>query len=214
MSGLLEQALQESGYGVTVASNGRQGLGLVEQHDLVILDIMMPVMNGYEMVRQMRAQCLKTPVLMVTARDSVDDRVKGLDLGADDYLIKPFKLTELLARVRALLRRIESSDEWIEMGDLTVDTRTHKVRRGNANIYLSNTEYSLLMVLLKYRDRAVSKQTILREVWDDESGVRDFNVVEVYIKYLRGKLEMMGRSRLIHTVRGLGYMISAHDSDA
>lgn len=208
MARLLEQALRESGYVVTVAENGRQGLAVAEQADLVIADVMMPSMNGFEMVRQMRARCLRIPVLMLTARDSVDDRVKGLDLGADDYLVKPFKLSELLARVRALLRRIKEPDEIVELGDLVVDTQTHKVRRGAANIYLSNTEYALLMLLLRHAGRVVSKQVILKEVWDDSSGGRDFNVVEVYIKYLRNKLEMMGRTRLVHTVRGVGYMIS------
>ncbi len=214
MASLLEQALQESGFEVTVAENGKQGLLVVAEHDLVIVDVMMPVMNGFEMVRKMRDMCLKTPVLMLTARDSVEDRVKGLDLGADDYLVKPFKLSELLARVRALLRRFRDPDEVLEIGDLWVDTRTHKVKRGAANIYLSNTEYSLLILLLRNAGNVVSKQMILKEVWDDDTGMRDFNVVEVYIKYLRSKLETMGRSRLVYTVRGVGYMMKTSDPES
>ena len=211
MARLLEQALQESGFSVSVANDGKRGLILAEEHDLVIADVMMPEMNGFEMIRQMRAACIKTPVLIITARGSVDDRVKGLDLGADDYLVKPFKLSELLARVRAILRRVRDADEIIQVGDLWVDTLHRKVKRGNANIYLSNTEYSLLVLLLRNVGNVVSKQMILRAIWDDESGCRDFNVVEVYVKYLRGKLEMRGRSRLVFTVRGVGYMISDRD---
>ena len=214
MARLLDQALTESGFEVTLAENGKLGLALAEEKDLIIVDVMMPVMNGFEMVRRLRDLCIKTPVLFLTARDSVDDRVKGLDLGADDYLVKPFKLDELLARVRALLRRFRDTDEVLELGDLVVDTRTHKVKRGAANIYLSNTEYSLLVLLLRNANHVVSKQTILKEIWDDETGNRDFNVVEVYIKYLRGKLEILGRSRLIHTVRGTGYMMKSIEAES
>jgi len=214
MSRLLEQALTESGFAVTLAENGKQGLALAEEKDLIIVDVMMPVMNGFEMVRRLRDACIKTPVLFLTARDSVDDRVKGLDIGADDYLVKPFKLDELLARVRALLRRFRDVDEMLELEDLQVDTRTHKVKRGTANIYLSNTEYALLELLLRNAGQVVSKQTILKEIWDDETGYRDFNVVEVYIKYLRGKLEILGRSRLIHTVRGTGYIMRSSEAES
>jgi len=212
MASSLEQALRESGYQVTVATNGRQGLGLAQSHDLVIADLMMPIMNGLEMIQQLREKCVDVPVLIITAKDSVDDRVTGLDIGADDYLVKPFKLSELLARVRALLRRTKDTEGVLTLGDLTVDTLAHKVKRQNATIYLSNTEYALLMLLLRNAGRVVSKQMILREVWDDVSGSRNLNVVEVYVKYLRGKLEAMGRSRMVYTVRGLGYTMRAGDS--
>jgi two-component system, OmpR family, response regulator MprA len=213
MSQLLEQALEESGYAVSVAENGREGLKKAPEHDLLIVDVMMPVLNGFDMVRELRELGNKTPVLFLTAKDAVSDRVKGLDLGGDDYLMKPFKLEELLARVRALLRRSSIGQDTLEFADLWMDRRARKVRRGDRWLYLSNTEFSLLEQLLLHRGEPVSKQTLLREVWNDDSA-RDENVVEVYINYLRSKMEVLGMPRLVQTVRGKGYILEASEEQS
>ena len=166
---------------------------------------MLPDIDGFDVLRKIRTQS-KVPVLMLTARTGLEDRVTGLDAGADDYLPKPFMLEEFLARVRALLRRSVKDSSRLQYGDLVVDTGTRKVSRGTRPIYLSATEFALLEILLRSAEVPVSKQTILEKVWDD-SGYRDPNVVEVYVSYLRHKLERSNMSRLIYTVRGQGYML-------
>ena len=176
-----------------------------KEPDIVVLDVMLPDVDGFEVLRRVRTSS-KVPVLMLTARTGLNDRVTGLDAGADDYLAKPFMLEEFLARVRALLRRSTKDLSRLQYGDLIVDMTSRKVSRAGKPIFLSVTELSLLELLLRTPEIPVSKQTILEKVWDD-TGYRDPNVVEVYVSYLRHKLERSGTSKLIHTVRGQGYML-------
>lgn len=203
----LGQALNQSGYETIRFSTGSAALASLKESepDLIVLDLMLPDLDGFEVLRTVRTSS-KIPVLMLTARTGLEDRVAGLDAGADDYLPKPFMLEEFLARVRALLRRSPKDSGKLVYADLTVETGTRKVSRGNRPIYLSATEFALLELLMRSIDVPVSKQTILEKVWDD-SGYRDPNVVEVYVSYLRHKLERSGMTRLIYTVRGKGYML-------
>lgn len=203
----LSQALQQSGFDTIQLSTAEAALAYLKEAEpnLVVLDVMLPDMDGFEVLRRIRAKS-KVPVLMLTARTSLQDRVTGLDAGADDYLPKPFMLEELLARVRALLRRSIQDVTKLQYGDLVVDTASRKVTRNGRPIYLSVTEFSLLELLIRTPEAPVSKQTILEKVWDD-TGYRDPNVVEVYVSYLRHKLERSGTTRLIHTIRGQGYML-------
>jgi two-component system, OmpR family, response regulator len=210
MLDLLEQALRESGYAVTLADNGREGLRRADGQDLLVVDVMMPHMNGFEMVQQLRSDGNYTPVIFLTAKDATSDRVRGLDLGGDDYLVKPFKLDELLARIRALLRRNAIGQDVLEYADVWMERRARKVRRGDRWLYLSNTEFSLLEQLLIHKGEPVSKATLLREVWNEDES-RDENVVEVYINYLRGKLDILGAPKLVHTVRGRGYILELRE---
>lgn len=206
MAGLLEQAFRESGFDVALAANGREGLLLAPGCDVLVVDVMMPVMNGFEMVRQLRGSGVREPVLFLTAKDAVSDRVKGLELGGDDYLLKPFALEELLARVRALLRRSREGQDVLEYADLWLDRRERKARRGEDWLFLSNTELAVLEAFMLSPETALSKATLLRDVWHDDAA-RDDNIVEVYVSYLRGKLELWGKPRLLHTVRGAGYIL-------
>jgi DNA-binding response OmpR family regulator len=207
VSDFLRQALEENGYAVTVTDRAETGLAEAErtQPNLVVLDAMLPGMDGFEFLRRLRTKT-DTPVLMLTALAGVDDRVKGLDAGADDYLAKPFRLEELLARVRALLRRSKADATSIACGDLHIDLIARRVTRNGRQVFLSATEFSLLELLARHQGEPVSKSTMLERVWDD--GERDANLVEVYISYLRSKLERGGLPRLVQTVRAKGYMLS------
>lgn len=212
----LRRSLRFNGYDVALAQDGMQALELIEseQPDLTILDVMMPRLDGLDVCRELRSKGYDRPILMLTARDGVAERVAGLDAGADDYLPKPFALEELLARVRALLRRAQadaldptlgSSAELI-FDDLHLDTVTRDVRRGDRRITLTRTEFALLELLMRNARRVLSRQTILEEVWGQDfpsSG----NALEVYIGYLRHKTEAGGEARLIQTVRGVGYVL-------
>jgi two-component system, OmpR family, response regulator MprA len=204
----LERALRSSGYGVAVASDGLEGLDRLagESPDLVVLDILMPRLDGLETCRRLRATGNRTPVLMLTARDAVGDRVEGLDAGADDYLVKPFALEELLARIRALLRRSapNADEKPLSFADLTLDPVTHEVRRGDREIELTRTEYLLLELFLLNPRRVLTREVIFDRVWGYDFGPTS-NALEVYVGYLRRKTEARGESRLIHTVRGVGY---------
>jgi len=208
----LQQALEESGYEVVVRTTGPQGLADLTSgpYDVALLDIMLPEMDGLEVLRQARAANVQTPVIILTARTETRDKVAGLDLGADDYLAKPFRIEELLARVRALTRR--SRSHILEAADLTMDTLRRTVERGGRALYLSPTEYSLLQLLMERQGTAVSKKEILAYVWRDDT-TRDPNTVEVYVNYLRNKLESGGGSRLIHTQRGAGYVLAGQGPD-
>lgn len=212
MAKLLAQALSESGFVCAYVSDGRQGLAKVSNYDLALVDIMMPIMSGLEMVSKMRAQGIRTPVIFLTARDSTQDIVKGLDTGADDYLVKPFKLEELLARIRAAVRRSRETENAIAWSDLRIDCAKRTAYRGNAQLFLSSTEFVLLELFLRRPEVVLSKSSILAEVWQDE-GYRDENIVEVYINYLRKKTELHG-SRLIQTVRGRGYVLALAEPHA
>lgn len=205
---MLKRALTFEGYGVETASSGASGLEIASQRepDLVILDILMPGIDGMEVCRRLRATG-DTPILMLTAKDEVQDRVEGLDSGADDYVVKPFALEELLARVRALLRRHDpGSQEVLRYADLVLDTGERRVRRGDREITLSATEFALLQHFMRHPRRVLPRDAILDTIWGPEF-VRPTNVVDVYIGYLRSKLEGEGEPRLLHTVRGAGYVL-------
>lgn len=208
---LVARALGEAGHRVAVAVDGAEGLAQGEKgiYDVIVLDIMLPEINGFEVSRRLRQQQVRTPILMLTARDAVPDRVRGLDAGADDYLVKPFALDELLARVRALGRRVsQDGEDVLRAGDLTLDLSRHAVRRGEQEIELTPREFSLLHYLLRHPGQVMTKDQILDHVWGYETGASS-NVVEIYIHYLREKVDRGFPRPLIRTVRGVGYTIRA-----
>lgn len=205
----LVRALGLEGFEVTEAGDGEEALERVleQPHDVVVLDVAMPGIDGLEVCRRLRRSGERVAVLMLTARDAVDDRVAGLEAGADDYLVKPFALKELIARIRALLRRIEPGDEPVlAFGDLSLNRETRVVRRGARAIELSRTEFSLLELFLDHPRQVLSRSQIFEQVWGYDFGPRS-NALGVYIGYLRRKLEADGEPRLIHTVRGVGYVM-------
>jgi two-component system response regulator MprA len=204
----LRKGLVLEGYAVETAANGAEALARFRQSepDLVILDIMMPGIDGLEVSRQMR-QTGQVPILMLTARGTINDRVVGLDSGADDYLVKPFALDELLARLRALLRRRPALEsEVLQFSDLSMNTSSREVLRGGRSIDLTAQEYDLLQFLLRHPRQVMKREQIYQQVWGYDFG-GESNVIEVYVLYLRNKLEAGGQSRLIHTVRGVGYVL-------
>lgn len=210
----LKQGLEEESYAVDVTTDGPAALDWVAgaQYDLILLDVMLPGLNGFEVSRILRERGVTTPILMLTARDEVDDRVTGLDAGADDYLPKPFAFKELLARIRALTRRAAAtpataaSKTTLQLADLSLDTITHQARRGNRVIELTPKEYALLEYLLRHAGRPLSRTLIRENIWGyNYYGAS--NVVDVYIRHLRQKLEANDEPPLIHTVRGVGYKI-------
>ncbi|OXS53843.1 DNA-binding response regulator [Cohnella sp. CIP 111063] len=211
ITALLRRSLAFEGYEVMTASDGSEGLKLIGQKpaDLVILDVMMPKMDGWEVCRRLREAGIVSPILLLTAKDEVSDRVRGLDLGADDYLVKPFALEELMARVRALLRR--RSDRTEEGGqfryeDLVMDVDGREIMRGERRIELTAKEFDLLHLFLQNPKRVLSRDLIMERIWGyDYSG--ESNVLEVYVAMLRQKLEENGEKRLIQTVRGAGYVL-------
>lgn len=202
----VRDGLAEQGYAVDVASNGEDGLWLAEQnpYDVIVLDVMLPKVDGLEIVKRLRAKGSQVGVLMLTARDTIADRVTGLDQGADDYLVKPFDLSELFARVRALVRRgYTAKDPVIRVNDLVIDTVKRTVRRGEASIAFSPREYALLEYLAMRAGEVVTRTEIWEHVYDFRSDAQS-NVVDVYVSYLRKKL---GQPALIHTRRGYGYVL-------
>jgi two-component system response regulator MprA len=205
---LLRRILAYEGYSVAIAASGNAALTRTLEHvpDLIILDIMLPGIDGLEVARRLRAAGDNVPILMLTARDAVADRVTGLETGADDYLVKPFANEELLARVKALLRRRQPEQyEILRYADVELDTGTRIAHRATREIELSPTEYELLQLFLRRPRQVLTRDIILDRVWGiDFEG--SSNVMEVYIGYLRGKLESEGETRLIHTVRGVGYV--------
>jgi len=208
---MLEAALRHSGFDVHPAANGRDALEAVPEvrPDLIVLDVMLPDLDGFDVCKRLRSSGDRTPVLFLTARDATEDKVRGLTLGGDDYLVKPFSLEELVARITAILRRagIEGDDGRLRCADLEMDDDAHRVTRAGADVALSPTEYNLLRYLLVNRGRVVSKAQILDHVWDYDFG-GDGGVVETYIGYLRRKLDQVD-PRLIHTIRGVGYTLRA-----
>jgi two-component system response regulator MprA len=206
----VDRALRLDGYAVDQAGDGLEALRNVEavDHDVVVLDIGLPQVDGLGLCRRMRAEGRRTPILMLTARDAVADRVAGLDAGADDYLVKPFALDELLARVRALIRRADpgDADEPLRFADVVLDPKLVEARRGERFIDLSRTEYQLLELFLRNPRRVLTRSMILTQVWGYDFG-NTSNSLDVYIGYLRRKLEAGGEPRLIHTVRGFGYVL-------
>jgi two-component system response regulator MprA len=210
MRAALKRALELGGFKVSLAGDGAEGLSAAEsvRPDLVVLDILMPGVDGFEVCRAMRARGDHTPILMLTARDSVADRVEGLEAGADDYLPKPFALEELLARVRALLRRTTQADDQqpLRFADLELDPVSYKVKRGDRELELTRTEHLLLELFLENPRRVLPRQLIFDRVWDYDFGPRS-KALNVYVSYLRKKTEAAGEPRLIHTVRGVGYVL-------
>ncbi len=203
------RALAYEGYSVDVARSGPVALqkALEKPPDLYILDLMLPGMTGFEICERLRQSGDQTPILMVTARDAVIDRVKGLDLGADDYLVKPAQLAELLARVRALLRRRNpEQNEVLRFADVELDTGTRVAHRGGREIDLSTTEYELLQLFMRRPRQVLTRDIIMERVWGYDFG-GESNVLEVYVGYLRAKLEANGEPRLLHTIRGAGYVL-------
>lgn len=205
---LLRRVLAYEGYTVAMAATGTEALNrtLERPPDLIVLDIMLPGLNGLEVAKRLRAAGDNVPILMLTARDAIADRVKGLEIGADDYLIKPFAPEELVARVKALLRRSrEERQEVLRYADVELDMGTRLAHRGTREIELSPTEFELLALLMRRPRQVLTRDIILDRVWGfDFEG--SSNVLEVYIGYLRAKLEAAGEPRLIHTVRGVGYV--------
>jgi two-component system, OmpR family, response regulator MprA len=206
----LDRALRLEGYKVELAADGGEALEALAEDspDAVVLDLMMPRVDGLEVCRRMRAAGDRTPVLVLTARDGVADRVKGLDAGADDYLVKPFALDELLARLRALLRRSGAGapGQVLRFADLSLDPVAHQVKRGGREIELTRTEFSLLELFLLHPRQVLTRSVIFDRVWGYDFGP-DSNSLEVYVSYLRRKLEADGEARLLHTVRGVGYVL-------
>jgi two-component system response regulator MprA len=205
---VLQRGLAYEGYTVDIATDGRSGLNQARDRrpDLVILDIMLPGMDGLEVCRRLRTGG-SLPILMLTAKDTIQDRVQGLDAGADDYLVKPFNLDELLARTRALLRRTQTERSQVyKFGDLTMDTASRQVTRGDRLVPLTAKEYELLELFLRHPRQVLTREVIFDRVWGYDFG-GESNVLEVYIRYLRQKLEAEGEPRLIHTVRSVGYVL-------
>src|SRR5881409_404278 len=207
----LQQGLQAKNYEVTVAHTGEEGFFLVnaQAFDLLILDLMLPGRNGLEILRTLRRKGLQTPVLILTARDAMEDRVRGLDEGADDYLVKPFAFPELLARIRALLRRGRTDQVLrLKAGDLEMDLVTRKVTRGDRTLELTSREYDILEYLLRHQNQLVSREMLARDVWKETSRATPLdNVIDVHIARLRKKVDQNVRRRLIHTVRGVGFLL-------
>jgi two-component system copper resistance phosphate regulon response regulator CusR len=216
MARVIAKGLREQTYAVDLAGDGEEAayLGSVNEYDLVILDVMLPLKDGHAVCRELRATGVRTPILMLTARGSVDDRVTGLDSGADDYLTKPFDFKELLARMRALLRRSSVfRPPVMRVADLTLNTASHAVARDGRPVNLTAKEYALLEFLVFNQGRVVGREQIAQHVWDENFDPFS-NVIDVYIKRLRGKLDADSERRLIHTRRGEGYLLQVDPEGA
>jgi len=211
LSNVLVQGLKEQGMTVEMSRDGLAGLeqAMSKSFDAIVLDVMLPGRNGFEILRTLRASGSSTPVLMLTARSGLEDRVKGLDLGADDYLPKPFAFKELLARLRAITRRPQVEPQnTLKVADLELDLRTNDARRAGQPIELSTREFALLEYMIRHKDTVLTRAMILDQVWDsDYDPAGSSNIVEVYINYLRKKIDQPFAQKLIHTVRGAGYIL-------
>jgi two-component system, OmpR family, response regulator MprA len=204
----LQRALMLEGYEVDLAADGAEALSRLADRppDAVLLDVLMPGVDGLEVARRVRMAGNRVPILMLTAREQVTDRVAGLDAGADDYVVKPFALEELFARIRALLRRDGAAGGALQFSDVTLDPATHEVRRGERAIELTRTEFNLLELFLRNPRQVLTRSLIFERVWGYDFGFSS-NSLDVYIGYLRRKLEAGGESRLVQTVRGIGYAL-------
>jgi two-component system response regulator MprA len=213
IASFLRRGLVYEGYEVDVVEDGISALAKARDSrpDLVVLDLMLPGMDGLEVCRRLRASHSSLPILILTARDSVSDRVQGLDAGSDDYMVKPFALAELLARIRALLRRAGPGEpEILKFSNLTLDTGTRQIHRGESLIELTSKEFDLLELFMRHPRKVLTRETIYDRVWGYDFG-GESNIIEVYIRYLRQKLEAVGEPRLLHTVRGVGYVLREED---
>jgi len=213
---IIVKTLKQEKYGVDSCFDGEEALDYIfsVEYNIILLDIMLPKKNGFEVMESMRKKGIKTPVLFLTARDQIEDRVKGLDLGADDYLVKPFAFEELLARIRVVLRKNsvsgEDSGNILKIANLTVDCNKHEVFRDEISIKLSAKEFSILEYMMRNKGRVVSKEKIEEHVWDfDYEG--GSNIVEVYIKFLRKKIDNDFSPKLIHTIRRVGYVLKVEN---
>ena len=213
---IIVKTLKQEKYGVDSCFDGEEALDYIfsVEYDIILLDIMLPKKNGFEVLKSIRKKGIKTPVLFLTARDEIEDRVKGLDLGADDYLVKPFAFEELLARIRVVLRKNsvsgEDSGNILKIANLTVDCNKHEVFRDEISIKLSAKEFSILEYMMRNKGRVVSKEKIEEHVWDfDYEG--GSNIVEVYIKFLRKKVDNDFSPKLIHTIRRVGYILKVEN---
>lgn len=209
LNSIIVKSLKANNYSVDACYDGAEALYYAEcaEYDAIVLDIMMPKMDGIEVVKRLRSKNNKVPVLFLTARDSIEDRVTGLDAGADDYLVKPFALDELLARIRVMIRRSsDSTDHTLKIADLTVDTRKMTVFRGDTEIILTGKEFAILEYMLRNKGIVLTREKIEQHIWnyDYEGGT---NVVNVYIRYLRKKIDDGFEPKLIHTIRGAGYVL-------
>ena len=210
----VRRVLDEEGYATDWAADGADGLSRAEnnEYDVLVLDVMLPFYDGYEIARRLRSDGSTVPILMLTARDGIQDRVRGLDSGADDYLVKPFALAELLARVRALSRRARmgsaSEAPLLEVGDLVLDLRSREARRGTRRIELTAREFALLETLMRHPAQVLTRSQLLDSVWSYDA-VTESNIVDIYIHYLRNKVDKGFDKKLLRTVRGMGYAIRA-----
>jgi two-component system copper resistance phosphate regulon response regulator CusR len=212
MAEVLKKGLEEENHSVTLALDGREGLDLAELYDfdIVVLDVMLPTLDGFEVARQLRRKGNQTPLLMLTARDGIPDVVKGLDLGADDYLTKPFAFDELLARMRAAARhRAPPTCTQLQVGDLALEPASHEVTRAGRQVQLSATEYRLLEFLMRRAGRVVSRTALLEGVWGFDQVV-EANTLDAFVRLLRLKVDRPYDRKLIHTVRGVGYCLREH----
>ncbi len=211
VASFIKQGMEEEGYVVDVAHDGERGLGMALNriHDLIILDISLPKMNGLQVLRKIREETVKTPILILTVRANIEEKVLGLDSGADDYLTKPFSFQELVARVRALLRRrVEAEPSVLRIADLVLDPARHSVSRGNEKIDLTSKEFTLLEFFMHNHGRVLSRAMISDHVWNYDFDTST-NIIDVYVNYLRKKIDTGREPKLIHTVRGMGYVLKA-----
>ena len=209
VAAFIKKGLEEETYAVDIATDGEEGfhLGEQNQYDLIILDLMLPKINGLDILSGLRSQNIETPILLLTAKDSVEDKVEGLNQGADDYLTKPFAFSELLARIRVLLRRGKSeSKTTLEIADLTLNLVSHKVSRGNEEIELTGKEYSLLEYFMRNQEKVLTRTMIAEHVWDYNFDTFT-KVIDVYVNHLRKKIDKNFSNKLLHTLRGVGYVM-------
>ncbi len=206
---IIAKRLKESGYAVDTADNGEDALLFVQtsQYDIIVLDILLPKINGLEVLKGIRKHKISTPVLLLTALDSIDDKVQGLDSGADDYLAKPFSFEELLARIRVLLRRqSDNKTNILTIADIALDTAKRSVMCGDVQLDLTAKEFAVLEYMMRNKGNILTRSQIIEHVWEYESDFES-NVVDVYIRYIRRKLEKFSDKKIIHTIRGIGYVL-------
>lgn len=209
IASFMKNGLKQERYEVDLETNGRDGLELAmnTQYDLILLDVMLPGINGIEILKELRANNYNVPVILISALDSTEDRVNGLDFGADDYISKPFSFDELAARIRAILRRTQKHKSTkLHAGELTLDTVTHLAYRDNKEIELTTKEYSLLMFLMINKNKVLTRNSIIQNVWGEDLD-KDSNVIDVYIKKLRSKIEKKGTRPTIQSIRSVGYRL-------
>lgn len=212
VAGFIKKGLEEESYAIDVAYDGVEGeyMASINDYDVIVLDIMLPKKSGFDVVKDLRAKNIKTPVLLLTARDSVEDKVKGLNSGADDYLNKPFAFEELLARVRALMRRKEYGLAELKFADLVLDQATRKAKRGDEIVDLTSKEYGLLEYFLRNPNKVLTRTMIAEHVWDYTFD-SDTNIIDVYVNHLRNKIDKEPFKKVIHTVRGVGYILKEEE---